>query len=75
MPAAQASSDGFGGKLAKLGRIFGIADTVPEAVEAAAPILRESGSAHMRREAERRKTLYEDVGSFLFAHDLDLTPL
>ena len=29
----------------------------------------------MRREIERRKGLYDDVGSFLFAHDLDLTAL
>jgi diguanylate cyclase len=29
----------------------------------------------MRREVERRKSLYEDIGSFIFAHDLDLTPL
>nr|WP_231848804.1 GGDEF domain-containing protein [Sphingobium sp. SYK-6] len=29
----------------------------------------------MRREVERRKALYADVGDFLFAHDLDITPL
>jgi diguanylate cyclase len=29
----------------------------------------------MRREVERRKSLYDDIGSFIFAHDLDLTPL
>ncbi len=76
MSAAHASSDGFGGKLAKLGRIFGISDADPESAEAspiAAP--RETGSAHMRREIERRKGLYDDIGSFIFAHDLDLTPL
>lgn len=27
------------------------------------------------REVERRRTLYNDIGSFLFAHDLDLTPV
>jgi len=32
------------------------------------------GSASSR-EAIRRRKLYEDIGDFLFAHDLDLTPL
>jgi len=36
---------------------------------------RDAGNAHVRREIERRKTLYDDIGAFLFAHDLDLTPL
>lgn len=27
------------------------------------------------REVDRRRALYEDIGSFLFAHDLDLTPV
>lgn len=29
----------------------------------------------MRRDEERRRGLYDDIGQFLFAHDLDLTPL
>lgn len=29
----------------------------------------------MSREIERRRQLYEDIGSFIFSHDLDLTPL
>lgn len=33
-----------------------------------------SGSAS-NREITRRRKLYEDIGDFLFAHDLDLTPL
>lgn len=27
------------------------------------------------REINRRRQLYEDIGDFLFAHDLDLTPI
>jgi diguanylate cyclase len=75
MSVAHAPTEGFGGKLARLGRILGIADSPAVPEEAQVPAPREAGSAHLRREAERRKTLYEDVGSFLFAHDLDLTPL
>ncbi|MBN8819991.1 MAG: diguanylate cyclase [Sphingomonas sp.] len=76
MSAAQASSESFGGRLARLGRMLGIAeansDQSASFVEQAA---RETGNGRLSREVERRKTLYEDVGSFLFAHDLDLTPL
>jgi diguanylate cyclase len=31
--------------------------------------------ASMSREINRRRRLYDDIGAFLFAHDLDLTPL
>ena len=75
MSAAPAPSDGIGGKLAKLGRIFGMSDGQPEEAPPPPPVQREQGNGRMRREIERRKTLYEDIGSFLFAHDLDLTPL
>jgi diguanylate cyclase len=34
-----------------------------------------NGTGRLRREVERRRTLYDDIGQFLFAHDLDLTPL
>jgi len=74
MSAAHALPEGIGGKLAKLGRIFGMAET-PQPTEVPPSAPRESGNARARREIERRKTLYEDIGSFLFAHDLDLTPL
>jgi diguanylate cyclase len=68
-------SDGFGGKLARLGRILGIKDSGGDDTQPEAGPGREIGNAHMRRESERRKALYEEVGSFIFAHDLDLTPL
>jgi diguanylate cyclase len=38
-------------------------------------VARETGNGRLSREIERRKALYDDVGSFIFAHDLDLTPL
>ena len=74
MSAAQVTSETFGGKLAKLGRMLGIADTAGTTAEGPAQD-REAGSAHLRRESERRKKLYDEIGGFLFAHDLDLTPL
>jgi diguanylate cyclase len=75
MPAVQASSDGFGGKLAKLSRLLGISEVQDDQADLSAQPARDTGNAHMRREIERRKALYDDVGVFLFAHDLDLTPL
>ncbi|GLT01064.1 GGDEF domain-containing protein [Sphingobium jiangsuense] len=36
---------------------------------------REGSRNGSSREIERRRQLYEDVGSFLFAHDLDITPV
>jgi diguanylate cyclase len=44
-------------------------DPVPE------PSERESTKRPFSRESERRKQLYADIGSFLFTHDLDLTPI
>ncbi|MBN8829689.1 MAG: GGDEF domain-containing protein [Sphingomonadales bacterium] len=75
MSAVHASSDGLGGRLAKLGRLLGISEAQNELAGAPAQPARDVGNAHMRREVERRRTLYDDVGTFLFAHDLDLTPL
>lgn len=73
MSAVQANEDGFGGKLAKwsLG-LLGRENAAPEA--APAPV-REQGNGRLRREVERRRQLYDDIGQFLFSHDLDLTPL
>lgn len=36
---------------------------------------RERGRGAQSREIDRRRKLYNDIGDFLFAHDLDLTPL
>jgi len=74
MSAAQVTSDTIGGKLARLGRMLGIAESASAPGEAHVQD-REAGSAHLRRESERRKKLYDEIGGFLFAHDLDLTPL
>lgn len=72
---AHASPESFGGKLAKLGRILGIGETTAPVEVEAPQHARETGNVRMRREVERRKGLYDEIGSFLFAHDLDLTPL
>lgn len=71
MSAAQMNNEGLGGKLAKWGRVLLARDEE----EVAGPPVREQGNARVRREIERRRALYDDIGSFLFAHDLDLTPL
>jgi len=73
--SAELATEGFGGRLAKLGRILGLGETQATDGEALPAPMRDAGNGRMSREVERRKTLYEDVGSFLFAHDLDLTPL
>jgi len=75
MSAVQMPSENFGGKLARLGRLLGLADTEPEGPASEVASQREVGNAHLRRESERRKALYDEIGSFIFAHDLDLTPL
>jgi len=72
MSAVHMNNEGLGGKLAKWSR--GLLAREAEA-EASAPQPREQNNARSRREVERRRTLYDDIGSFLFAHDLDLTPL
>lgn len=74
MSAGQVSTEIFGGKLGKLGRMLGRGDSARAEVEQPVPD-REAGSAYLRRESEHRKALYDDIGAFLFAHDLDLTPL
>ncbi len=45
----------------------------PEEVAPAGPAARPGSASN--REINRRRRLYEEVGDFLFAHDLDLTPL
>jgi diguanylate cyclase len=73
MPAVQANDDGLGGKLAKWS--FGLLGRDGAAAEPSPATPREQGSGRLRREVERRRTLYNDIGAFLFSHDLDLTPL
>ncbi|MET0249264.1 MAG: GGDEF domain-containing protein [Sphingobium sp.] len=73
MSAVQANDDGLGGKLARWS--FGLLgrDAVTEPAPSAPP--RDQAGCRMRRDEERRRGLYDDIGQFLFAHDLDLTPL
>ena len=74
MSDARSSTVSIGGKLARWSQrlLSGEEEAVAEIAPAST---REQGTARMRREIERRRSLYEDVGNFLFAHDLDLTPL
>ncbi|MBO9576572.1 MAG: GGDEF domain-containing protein [Sphingobium sp.] len=74
MSAPQMSSEGFGLKLARWGRSI-LANEQEAIPENAIVPAREAGSGPLRREVERRKALFDDIGAFLFAHDLDITPL
>lgn len=66
--------NGLTDRLARWARgLSGKADD-EEAEEPAPPQRARTGSANSR-EITRRRKLYEDIGDFLFAHDLDLTPL
>ncbi|HZV56198.1 MAG TPA: diguanylate cyclase, partial [Sphingobium sp.] len=77
MSASHMSSEGLGLKLARWGRTFLSNDERALPVEPVEPASapRESGSAPLRRETERRRALFDEIGEFLFAHDLDITPL
>jgi len=74
MPASQMSSEGIGPKLARWGRSFLTSEQLA-AAEPVATTPREAGDGRQRREVERRRAMYDEVGNFLFAHDLDITPL
>lgn len=74
--SAEVASEGLGSRLVKLGRILGLGDVPPAGEEGDLPSAeRETDGGRASREVERRRALYEDVGRFIFAHDLDLTPL
>lgn len=47
----------------------------PEEDEDSEPEKRPRAGTASSREVNRRRQLYEEIGSFLFAHDLDLTPI
>jgi diguanylate cyclase len=49
--------------------------TEEEGNDAPEEVQRPRGGSAANREVTRRRKLYEDIGDFLFAHDLDLTPL
>jgi diguanylate cyclase len=76
MAAVEQASQGIGNRLARWSQRLLARD---EEDDVAAPAVvqpaREKGNERLRREIERRKALFADVGEFLFAHDLDLTPL
>lgn len=63
----------MGGKLARWS--FGLLGRDGAAPEPTPAAPREQGDGRLRREEERRRTLYAEIGQFLFAHELDLTPL
>lgn len=74
MTAPQMSSEGLGPKLARWGRSF-LSNEAPVSSVPVVESSRESGVGRLRREVERRRAIYDEVGDFLFAHDLDITPL
>lgn len=64
---------GFTTRIARWARGLSTDDVEPQVpAEDAAREASRNGSG---REIERRRQLYADVGAFLFAHDLDLTPV
>lgn len=65
---------GFANRLARWAK--GI--SASEEGEAGLPVdvsARESSRNGARRDVDRRRALFNDIGSFLFAHDLDITPV
>jgi len=64
---------GFTSKIARWARGLSVSET--ESQEAAEEGAREATRNGSSREIERRRQLYADVGTFLFTHDLDLTPV
>jgi diguanylate cyclase len=73
MSHAHAATTGLGGTLARWRQKLLASDEAGG--ETHDETGRESNALRMRREVERRKALYDDIGAFLFAHDLDLTTL
>ncbi len=73
MSEAQSQSVGFGGKIARWGQKLLSGEDEAAAGASGQPSREQTG--RRRREVERRRALFDDVGAFLFAHDLDLTPL
>lgn len=68
------SPSGLTDRIARWARRLSAHDEATVATDDSAP-MREGDSRRFSREVERRRSLYDDIGAFLFAHDLDLTPL
>ncbi len=65
------SPHGLADRLTRWAR--GLSGQVPEDTEQ--PERRQRAGTAANREILRRRKLYDDIGDFLFAHDLDLTPI
>lgn len=68
--SSAAAHDGLTDRLARWAKGLSGKSEGPEA-----PDQRPRAGSAASREINRRRRLYEEVGEFLFAHDLDLTPL
>lgn len=68
--SSTAAHDGLTDRLARWAKGLSGKSEEPEA-----PEQRPRAGSAASREINRRRRLYEEVGEFLFAHDLDLTPL
>ncbi|PZU58615.1 MAG: GGDEF domain-containing protein [Sphingobium sp.] len=71
---ADVQNSGLTDRLARWARKLTAQDEALEE-ESAEPSPREAGNRPFSREIERRRQLYGEIGDFLFAHDLDLTPI
>ncbi len=56
-------------------KISGRADDEGESEDDGSGVRPKSVKGGFSRDIDRRRRLYDEIGSFLFAHDLDLTPL
>ncbi|MCP1469540.1 diguanylate cyclase [Sphingobium sp. OAS761] len=69
-PSSASPQHGLTNRLTRWARnLSGKAEDEPVAAE------RPRRGTAANREVDRRRQLYEDIGDFLFAHDLDLTPI
>jgi diguanylate cyclase len=73
--SSASAQHGLTDRLTRWARGFsGKSEDVAETDEEQTPASR-TANAGLNREINRRRKLYQEIGDFLFAHDLDLTPL
>lgn len=76
MTHSAVDQDGFAGRLARWAQRLGGKSDDDAPVPASERVGGAGEAARVfSREVDRRRQLYEDIGAFLFAHDLDLTPI
>lgn len=71
------AQSGFATRIARWARGMSVSEEGEEASPPSSPpaSARVASRNGARRDVERRRDLYNDIGTFLFAHDLDITPV